>query len=162
MRLAGSGGKAAQVIPNGGSLQNAFAAAAALDPKPDNIMVITDGLPTRAMPPLRKTVSADAASCSRTPVLPSGVPVNTILFLMEGSALEQCLLAARAEHQRMIAPAKDGHDKAFVSRGGGRSSVCPSWTISCGFGAIILLIDDEDYRPVEDARQQLTAGSARP
>jgi len=103
-----------KVIPNGGtSLQNAFAAAANLDPKPDNIMVITDGLPTQGdSPPLRKTVSADARLrlfASAVKVLPSGVPVNTILFPMEGDPRSSSAYWQLAQNTNgsMIAPAKD-------------------------------------------------------
>ena len=45
--------------PEGGtSLETAFAAAAALKPAPDNIVLLTDGLPTQgAVPPRERTVS---------------------------------------------------------------------------------------------------------
>jgi len=81
-----------QTAPDGGtSLYHAFAAAAAMNPPPDNIMLITDGLPTQgARPPGRKTVSGrerlrlfdDALD-----ELPRGVPVNVVLFPMEGDPL---------------------------------------------------------------------------
>ena len=94
-----------QTAPDGGtSLQLAFAAAAAMNPPPDNIILLTDGLPTQgAQPPPRKTVSGrerlrlfDAA----LDALPRGVPVNTVLFPMEGdpmamSAFWKLALASR-------------------------------------------------------------------
>jgi hypothetical protein len=81
-----------QTAPDGGtSLHHAFAAAKAMNPPPDNIMLITDGLPTQgARPPGRKTVSGrerlrlfdDALD-----ELPRGVPVNVVLFPMEGDPM---------------------------------------------------------------------------
>jgi Mg-chelatase subunit ChlD len=73
--------------PQGGtSLEKAFAAAAAL--RPDNVILLTDGLPTQGVtPPTGRTVSGkervklfDRA----VRALPQGVPVNTLLFPMEG------------------------------------------------------------------------------
>ncbi len=81
-----------QTAPEGGtSLANAFAAARAMNPEPDNIILLTDGLPTQgAVAPTGKTVSGrerlrhfDAA----LEQLPRGVPVNTVLFPMEGDPL---------------------------------------------------------------------------
>jgi len=41
-----------QAVPSGGtSLANAFAAATKMQPKPDNIYLITDGLPTQGRTP---------------------------------------------------------------------------------------------------------------
>jgi hypothetical protein len=81
-----------QTAPEGGtSLHHAFAAAKAMNPPPDNILLITDGLPTQgASPPSRKTVSGrerlrlfdDALD-----LLPRGVPVNVVLYPMEGDPL---------------------------------------------------------------------------
>jgi hypothetical protein len=82
-----------EVIPAGGtSLHNAFAYAAALSPPPDNILLLTDGLPTMAESPpaVRKTVSSnrrEALFRDATSKLPGGVPVNTLLFYMEGDPL---------------------------------------------------------------------------
>lgn len=75
-------------IPGGGtSLVNAFRALGKLSPAPDNIFLITDGLPTQgASTPRGNTVSArDRAEYFREALdaLP-GVPVNVILFPMEG------------------------------------------------------------------------------
>jgi hypothetical protein len=78
-------------LPGGGtSLYQAFAAAKKLTPRPDNILLITDGLPTQGRDkPVATTVSArqrlahfDAA----VRVLGAGIPVNTILLPMEGDA----------------------------------------------------------------------------
>jgi hypothetical protein len=78
-----------QILPLGGtSLENAFAAAAALSPLPDNIILLTDGLPTQGkQPPREKFVSGRQRIKffeRAIKKLPTGVPVNTILFPMEG------------------------------------------------------------------------------
>ncbi len=80
------------VVPaDGTSLHRAFEAAGALRPAPDNVFLLTDGLPTQgAGPPVDTKVSGRQRlrhfeqSVRR---LPSGVPVNTILFPMEGDPL---------------------------------------------------------------------------
>ena len=81
-----------QVVPDKGtSLLNAFRAAGELEPPADNIFLLTDGLPTLgARKPWGKRVSSkkrrrlfnDAIA-----QLPAGVPVNIILFPMEGDPL---------------------------------------------------------------------------
>jgi hypothetical protein len=81
-----------QTAPEGGtSLHHAFAAAKAMNPPPDNILLITDGLPTQgAVAPARKAVSGrerlrlfdDALD-----ELPRGVPINIVLFPMEGDPM---------------------------------------------------------------------------
>ena len=79
-------------LPEGGtSLANSFKAAASIRPRPDNILLITDGLPTRGTEKLsNKTVSGiqrlkyfDRAVKG----LPADIPVNTILFPMEGDPM---------------------------------------------------------------------------
>lgn len=77
------------VIPaDGTSLFQAFSVAMELQPKPDNIILLTDGLPTVGKSPARAaTVSARqrAKLFNRAlEQLPSGIPVNVILFPMEG------------------------------------------------------------------------------
>jgi hypothetical protein len=81
-----------QTIPQGGtSLFNAFTAAAHLQPRPDNILLLTDGLPTQGERVSSKnTVSGDERLKlfhQATRVLPKYVPVNTILFPMEGDPM---------------------------------------------------------------------------
>jgi Mg-chelatase subunit ChlD len=81
-----------QTIPQGGtSLYNAFSAAARMKPRPDNILLLTDGLPTQGK---RKTSQNTISGGERlslfhqaTSVLPRSVPVNTILFPMEGDPM---------------------------------------------------------------------------
>ena len=77
------------VVPQDGtSLHNAFKVARQFRPKPDNIFLLVDGLPTMGetkgkatviYPRERMKIFNDAQR-----QLPSGVPVNTILFPMEG------------------------------------------------------------------------------
>ncbi len=78
-----------KTAPQGGtSLEKAFAAAAALRPLPDNIILLTDGLPTQGVaPPQKRTISGkDRVKLFERArqALPGGVPVNTLLFPMEG------------------------------------------------------------------------------
>jgi hypothetical protein len=75
----------------GTSLLNAFDAAAKMSPAPDNLILLTDGLPTMGKDkPLGGRVSADKRlSLFREAVrrLPAGLPVNVILFPMEGDPM---------------------------------------------------------------------------
>lgn len=78
--------------PQGGtSLESAFAAAASLSPPPDNILLLTDGLPTQGRtPPRERTVSGkERLKLFERAIqqLPRGVPVNTLLFPMEGDPM---------------------------------------------------------------------------
>jgi hypothetical protein len=75
--------------PLGGtSLHAAFSVVNALNPRPDNIILITDGLPTQGTnAPRAKTVSAKERLRlfdSAVQLLPRGIPLNVILFPMEG------------------------------------------------------------------------------
>jgi hypothetical protein len=82
-------GALAQVIPEGGtSLENVFLDIAKLSPQPDNIYLLTDGLPTQGRnPPRGTTISgrnrlelfSDAIQR-----IPAKIPVNIILLPMEG------------------------------------------------------------------------------
>ena len=80
-----------QVAPEGGtSLYHAFTAAKELSPQPDNIILVTDGLPTQGRAkPNSTTVSADKRLdhfVQAAKVLNGKIPVNTILLPMEGDA----------------------------------------------------------------------------
>ena len=90
--LNGAVGRLRQVVPQKGtSLLNAFNAMAEMKPTPDNIFLLTDGLPTMgARKPWGKTVSGDKRLSlfrDATSKLPKGVPVNVILYPMEGDPL---------------------------------------------------------------------------
>ena len=81
-----------QMVPaNGTSLHNAFASLKQFSPAPDNIILITDGLPTQGTsrpsdryvtPEQRKKLFSQARKFS----LPSDIPVNIILMPMDGDA----------------------------------------------------------------------------
>ncbi len=80
-----------QVAPEGGtSLYHAFTAAKELSPQPDNIILVTDGLPTQGrVKPKSTTVSAEKRLDhfeQAAKVLNGKIPVNTILLPMEGDA----------------------------------------------------------------------------
>ncbi len=80
------------VIPAAGtSLHQAFAAVRKLEPQPDNIFLIVDGLPTQDMTVSSRSVikSADRVKLfsSALDSLPQSIPVNVILFPMEGDPL---------------------------------------------------------------------------
>ena len=80
-----------QLAPAGGtSLYHAFSVAESLSPRPDNILLVTDGLPTQGRnKPVSTTVSSDQRldhfkKAAR--VLDGDIPINTILLPMEGDA----------------------------------------------------------------------------
>jgi len=80
-----------QVPGAGTSLENSFKAAASLRPRPDNILLLTDGLPTQGTGKIRnKTVSGRQRLKyfeRAVDALPEDIPVNTILFPMEGDPM---------------------------------------------------------------------------
>jgi hypothetical protein len=72
---------------DGTSLENAFAAIAGLSPLPDNIILITDGLPTQGAKKSGGKVNSrqrERHFAKALRRLPSGIPVNVILAPMEG------------------------------------------------------------------------------
>jgi hypothetical protein len=80
------------VVPAGGtSLFHALTKIAEISPRPDNLVLLTDGLPTVGRSPARtQTVSSkQRAKFFNRAVgqLPAGIPVNVILFPMEGDPL---------------------------------------------------------------------------
>ena len=84
------------ILPAGGtSLENAFRAAGALTPRPDNIVLLTDGLPTQGKnKPRRSLISGEQRVkffARALKKLPAGIPINTILFPMEGDPLAAVL-----------------------------------------------------------------------
>jgi hypothetical protein len=97
----------------GTSLFNAFEAAAKMSPAPDNLILLTDGLPTMGKDkPSGGRVSADKRlSLFREAVrrLPAGLPVNVILFPMEGDPMAASEFWRLAVDTRgsLICPAKD-------------------------------------------------------
>ncbi len=101
-------------LPSGGtSLHNAFDALQSLPDTPDNIFLITDGLPTQGIEPPRKTTISgrDRMALYRQAVqrLPAGVPVNIILAPMEGDpmAASEFWQLARVSGGSFMSPARD-------------------------------------------------------
>ncbi|HEY6641578.1 hypothetical protein [Povalibacter sp.] len=102
------------VPKDGTSLENAFIALGALNPKPDNVILITDGLPTQgtSAPLLKKTVDGDDRLKFFERAIakyPKAVPLNVILMPMEGdpSAPSAFWLASRRTGGSFISPSKD-------------------------------------------------------
>lgn len=103
-----------KLVPaEGTSLANAFDVAARMNPPPDNIYLITDGLPTQGTSPggSAKVTGRDRQKLFNQALdkLPRGIPVNVILAPMEGdpmaaSALWQLAVSTRGS---FLAPARD-------------------------------------------------------
>lgn len=103
-----------KTTPSGGtSLERAFHAINALNPRPDNIILLTDGLPTQGMvAPKRNTVTGperEKLFQQAASLLPKGVPVNVILAPMEGDpmAAAHFWYLAMATRGSFISPSKD-------------------------------------------------------
>tara|TARA_R110002167_G_scaffold6277_1_gene28741 strand:- start:123388 stop:124425 length:1038 start_codon:yes stop_codon:yes gene_type:complete len=103
-----------QMIPqNGTNLARVFQAAAQLSPPPDNIYLITDGLPTlssvasnaRLITPAKRLELFDDA----VEYLPGRTPVNIILFPLEGDPNASAAYWQLAQITRgsFLSPAKD-------------------------------------------------------
>jgi hypothetical protein len=101
------------VPANGTSLYNAFAAARTLNPLPDQIVLITDGLPTQGKTQgLRRYVnSAERMRLFDEAVsqLPEHVPIDCVLLPMEGDlqAAHRFWHLARVTDGTLLMPAKD-------------------------------------------------------
>ena len=102
------------VPQDGTSLENAFTAAMALAPRPDNIILVTDGLPTQgaSAPAVRKTVDGEGRLRlfeKAIDKLAAGVPVNVILLPMEGDPLAPGAYWAltRRSNGAFLSPARD-------------------------------------------------------
>jgi len=100
--------------PEGGtSLENAIVALNDFAEKPDNLFLLTDGLPTQGKsPPGSAMVSGEQRRrnfLTAVGQLPAGVPVNTILFPMEGDPEAAALFWQFAMSTRgaFIAPSRD-------------------------------------------------------
>lgn len=102
------------LVPEGGtSLINAFAAIRSLSPRPDQVVLITDGLPTQGSERgLRRVVSVSQRSrlfdeAQRS--LPAGIPVDVILLPMLGEppAPHKFWTLARATGGQFLMPARD-------------------------------------------------------
>jgi hypothetical protein len=103
-----------KITPGGGtSLENAIVALRALSPPPDNIFLLTDGLPTQGTAPTRGTkVSGPERQrlyAQAVRQLPGKVPVNIILAPMEGDpmAAAEFWQLAMATRGSLIMPSRD-------------------------------------------------------
>jgi len=103
-----------QLIPTGPtSLHAAFSAASALNPKPDNIFLLVDGLPTMGeILPARAGVTGRERRRHFERALrevPINVPVNVLLYAMEGDPLAAPAYwqLALSSGGSMMAPAED-------------------------------------------------------
>lgn len=100
--------------PDGGtSLQNAIASLDGFAEKPDNLFLLTDGLPTQGKtPPSNHMVTGEQRRrnfLGAVEVLPAGIPVNTILFPMEGDPEAAALFwqFAMTTNGAFVAPSRD-------------------------------------------------------
>ena len=105
-----------KTAPTGGtSLHNAFAVIGRMSPAPDNVILVTDGLPTQGeRPPLLRTlVTAEQREDLMTDAVrslpPAPPPVNVVLLPMEGdpSAPIYFWRLARLTGGGFLSPAKD-------------------------------------------------------
>lgn len=105
-----------RTAPTGGSsLQNAFAVIRQLDPAPDNVILVTDGLPTQGdKPPLMRTLVTmeqreDLMQDAVKSLPASAPPINIVLLPMEGdpSAPIYFWRLARATGGGFLSPARD-------------------------------------------------------
>jgi hypothetical protein len=102
------------LTPEGGtSLLNAWAAIRALSPRPDQVVLLTDGLPTQgAARPLRNYVNVAARTRlfdEARKALPPNVPVDVILLPMQGDlpAPHRFWTMARETGGSFLMPARD-------------------------------------------------------
>jgi hypothetical protein len=113
--LDGALGALHELVPKDGtSLENAFTALQNLQPAPDRVILVTDGLPTQgATPPvIRKTIDGDARMKLFERAMakyPRNVPMNVVLLPMEGDpgAASAFWVASRRSGGAFLMPAKD-------------------------------------------------------
>lgn len=107
--------KLRKTVPaDGTSMENAITALNALTPKPDNVIMVTDGLPTQGAgaPLIRKTIDGDARLKLFERAFakyPRAVPFNVILMPMEGDPMAPSAfwVAARETGGSFLSPSKD-------------------------------------------------------
>jgi hypothetical protein len=98
---------------SGTSLTNGFGAIADFDDRPDNVFLLTDGLPTQGKNPPKKYMVSGGQRRSyflaAMKEFPRGVPLNTILFPMEGDPEAAALFwqTALDTDGAFIAPSRD-------------------------------------------------------
>jgi len=103
-----------KIIPEDGTNMFAlFQEIADMNPRPDNVILITDGLPTLGLKPPRKgTITGRQRKrlfIEALEVLPSGIPFNIVLFPLEGDpkAAAEFWRLAQASNGSFISPARD-------------------------------------------------------
>jgi hypothetical protein len=104
-----------ELVPEQGtSLVNAFTAAKALNPRPDQIILITDGLPTQGATPPTIRRYIDAGGRARlfdeaVDALPEDVPTDIVLLPMKGDlpAAHRFWRLARRNQGVLLMPSKD-------------------------------------------------------
>lgn len=103
-----------KLLPAGGtSLENAFLALNKLSPPPDNIFLITDGLPTQGTgaPRGNKISGPEREKLFSQAIrqLPGRVPVNIILAPMEGDPMAAAAYwqLAQLSHGSLLMPSRD-------------------------------------------------------
>lgn len=105
-----------RTAPTGGSsLQNAFAVIRQLEPAPDNVILVTDGLPTQGdKPPLMRTLVTmeqreDLMQDAVKSLPASPPPISTVLLPMEGDPAAPIYFwrLARSTGGGFLSPAKD-------------------------------------------------------
>lgn len=103
-----------QRLPSGGnSLERAFSLLEQMSPPPDNVYLITDGLPTQGLAaPAASTVSGPQRSRlfeAAIKRLPRGIPINTILLPLEGDpvAASAYWQLARVTRGAFLSPSDD-------------------------------------------------------
>ncbi|SFB99130.1 VWA domain-containing protein [Pseudoalteromonas denitrificans] len=107
-----------KIIPEGGTnLEKAFRSVSFLDPLPDNILLLTDGLPTLGN--TSKSVKATANTITgpqrealfekAVNTLPEGIPVNVLLWPMEGDPMAASAFWQLAQYTSgsFMSPSKD-------------------------------------------------------
>ena len=102
------------VVPeNGTNLYRGLAAIKAMRPRPDNVILLVDGLPTQGEPPSRRATVTGTQRVrlfnKAVAELRGGIPINVILFPMEGdpdaaSAYWKLAVATRGS---FMSPAED-------------------------------------------------------
>ncbi|MEQ8662735.1 MAG: vWA domain-containing protein, partial [Gammaproteobacteria bacterium] len=102
------------LVPDGGSsLARALAVIGELDPPPDNVYLVTDGLPTLGTEPPRGNTIDGAARLrlfeDAVTRIPAGIPVNVILLPMEGDPMAPAAYWQIALYTRgaFLSPASD-------------------------------------------------------
>ncbi|GAB3095540.1 VWA domain-containing protein [Aestuariicella hydrocarbonica] len=103
-----------KTVPEGGtSLERVFQAVSLLNPRPDNIYLITDGLPTQGLSKPRKNTISGPERVKlfnkAVGLLPDGIPVNVILAPMEGDPMAAAAFwqLAQITQGSFISPSKD-------------------------------------------------------